>query len=121
MSKDEIDEKFPELYQFLVGCFGEDWYDDATRPEERLVGGPQHEPDVYKRNIRAFVSNLSDCGYLTLDQLDTLLAHSLPVEELAEVLTVGFHVNYWPGSNAGYRPWLEEVRATLAACLNQQT
>jgi hypothetical protein len=117
MTKEEIDSAFPELYQFLGGCFGEDWYDDATRPEERLVGGPEPEPHVYKRNISKFATQADANAHLALHQLDVLLARQWSADQLQEVLTRGFLVNYWPRSNSGYRPWLEEVRVTLAECL----
>jgi hypothetical protein len=48
MTHTEIEATYPALYQFLGAYFHEDWYEEVTTPEERVNGGPEPEPDVFK-------------------------------------------------------------------------
>jgi hypothetical protein len=52
-----------------------------------------------------------------LAELNRVLDLGLSDTDLSKLLTEGFGLSYWPGSNEAYRPWLQEVRATLSAAL----
>ena len=117
MTHVEAEVAYPRLYRFLACYFHEDWYDQVTLPEERLVGGPEPEPDVFRRAVRAYATDAGAEAAMTLVELDRLLASSLSDLDLGKLLSDGFHIRYWPGSHAAYRQWLREVRTTLAASL----
>jgi hypothetical protein len=122
IERDEVKASYPALYQFLGCSFHEDWYDEVTEPEERLVGGPEPEHDVFKRAVRAYAAGCSrEEGTKALLELHRLLELPLPDSELRYLLSNGFGVNYWPGSEEAYRPWLQEVCATLEVCLRSAT
>jgi len=117
MTHAEVEAAYPALYQFLASYFHEDWYEDVTTPEEHLVGGPKPEPDVFKRAVRAYATGAGEQGAKALAEMDRVLDGRLTDLDLSKLLTHGFGVRYWPGSNEGYRPWMQEVRTTLAAAL----
>jgi len=111
----EAESVYPALYQFLACYFHEDWYENVTTPEERLVGGPEPEPDVFKRAVHAYAAEAGEQGVKALAELDRVLGSTSSDQELGELLSRGFSVCYWPGSTEAYRPWQQEVRTTLAA------
>jgi hypothetical protein len=111
----EVESVYPALYQFLACYFHEDWLENVTTPEERLVGGPKPEPDVFKRAVRAYAVEAGEQGIKALAEIDRLLGSTSSGQELGKLLSRGFSVCYWPGSAEAYRPWLQEVRTTLSA------
>ena len=117
MTHTEIEASYPSLYQFLGGYFHEDWYEDVTTLEERIIGGPEPEPDVFKRAVRAYAADAGERGNMALAELSRVLDLGLSDPDLSKLLSEGFKVSYWPGSDEAYRPWLQEVRATLSAAL----
>jgi hypothetical protein len=116
--RDEAGNAFPALYQFLSGYFHEDWFEDVTTPEERLLGGAELEADVFKRAVRAYASEGSERCSKVLAEMDCLLVSAMSDQQLGELLSNGFGVSYWPGSISAYRQWLQEVRATLAEAVS---
>jgi hypothetical protein len=116
-ARTEAESAYPALYQFLACSFHEDWYEDVTTPEERLIGGPEPEVDVFKRAVRAYAATGGEQCVRALAELDRVLSITKSDQELSDLLHRGFSVSYWPGSTEACRPWLQEVRATLAAAL----
>ena len=111
----EAEIAYPALYQFLACYFHEDWYENVTTPEERLIGGPEPEGDVFKRAVRAYAAEAREQSAKTVEELDHLLNSTRSDREFGELLSRGFGVCYWPGSTEAYRNWLQEVRTTLVA------
>jgi hypothetical protein len=118
VAHDEVQPMYPALYQFFGCYFHEDWCEDVTAPEERLIGGQEPEPDVFKRAVRAYAGGCSrEEGAKVLGELEQLLEQPLSDTDLALLLARDLGVCYWPGSDEAYRPWLQEVRAALEASL----
>jgi hypothetical protein len=53
----------------------------------------------------------------TLHELEQVLEQQGTDADLKHLLSRGFGVRYWPGSDEAYRQWLQEVRATLMAAV----
>ena len=92
----DIHEQFPELFQFLAGCFHEDW-----------EGVPD---DV----IRAFVAAApTERRQSIANEIDRLLAETTDGKELSRSLTA-LGCRYAPEADGlSDRQWLSSVRAAM--------
>jgi hypothetical protein len=89
-----------EVSNFLGAYFHQDWTEESSSWEQVAAQYSEDAGALLTQTVAGELLNLSE-------------SHSTESELSAQMQALGCY--YWPGSDAGYRPWLKELAAHMLA------